>query len=303
MLTWINILGLRRGAVLQNVATWMKCAAIAAFVVLGITIGHGDWSHFRAASTLPIAGSAFSAMGVALIAVFWAFDGWVFVSFVAGEIREPQRNLPRALILGIIIVAVIYLMINVSYLYALPMSALAVQQTVAQAAAVTLFSPAAARWLAAMIAVSCFGAMSTCILSDARVFYAMAHDGLFFHRLARIHPRWHTPVFSLVLQGIWAVVLAVSGRYDQLFTYTMFWMVIGYAGSVAGLFALRRKHPHAPRPYRCTGYPWLPAIYVLFGGAWALNAAWQRPKEAAVGTAIVLLGVPGYLYWRRERRT
>ena len=128
----------------------------------------------------------------------------------------------------------------------------------------------------------------------------MAHDGIFFRRLARVHPRWRTPVASLVIQGVWASVLALSGRYDQLFTYSMFAMVASYAAGVAALFVLRWKRPDAPRPYRCTGYPWLPALYVLVAGAWGLNALWQRPKESLAGAVIILLGVPGYLYWRRR---
>jgi APA family basic amino acid/polyamine antiporter len=130
----------------------------------------------------------------------------------------------------------------------------------------------------------------------------MAEDGIFFHALASVHPRWHTPVMSLVLQGIWAGVLTLSGKYDELFTYVMFMMVLSYVLTVVGLFVLRKKQPDLPRPYRCTGYPWLPAIYVVLGSLWALNAAVEKRKETLVGTAIVLLGVPFYLYWKRRRK-
>jgi APA family basic amino acid/polyamine antiporter len=301
LLTGVNIFGLRRGAVLQNAATWMKFAAIAAFVTLGILLGHGDWSHFtKPAQAAP--GSLLSAYGVALIAVFWAYDGWVYVTWVAGEIKQPQRTLPRAMFLGVAAVAVIYVTVNVVYLYALPMDAMARELTIAQAAAVTLFSPGGARWLAATIAVSCFGAMSCGVMSGSRVYYAMARDGLFFNKLAEVHPRWHTPVFSLIVQGIWSSVLAVSGRYDQLYTYAVFGLVLSYVAGAAGLFVLRRKLPDHPRPYRCTGYPYLPAIYVVLGTAWAVNTVWQRPREALAGIVLILLGVPGYLYWRRGVR-
>ena len=165
-----------------------------------------------------------------------------------------------------------------------------------------LFSPAAARWLSALIALSCFGALSVNILSGARVSYAMAQDGLFFRRMAQVHPRWRTPAFSLMVQGIWSGVLTLTGRYDQLFTYTIFMGVVGYGMAVAGLFVLRRTRPDVPRPYRCTGYPWLPGLYVAIAAAWALNALWQRPLESFGGAGIVLLGVPGYLYWHRNRR-
>ncbi len=302
VLTITNILGLRRGAILQNIATFLKFAAIAAFVILGLTVGKGSWSHFDAstASRSFAAGNwqVFSALGVALIAVFWAYDGWVYITWVAGEVKNPLRTLPRALVGGIIIVALCYISMNVVYLYALPVNAIAGEQTVARAAAIALFSPSAARWLAAMIAISCFGAMSSAILCGARVYYAMAQDRVFFRALARVHPRWHTPALSLIMQAVWAAVLALSGRYDQLFTYVMFMMVLSYVATVAAVFVLRWKHPDAPRPYRCTGYPWLPALYLLLGSVWALNAAWQRPREALAGLIIVLLGLPGYMYWR-----
>jgi APA family basic amino acid/polyamine antiporter len=144
--------------------------------------------------------------------------------------------------------------------------------------------------------------MAPCLMSGARVYYAMAEDGVFFRALARVHPRWHTPVMSLLLQAVWAAVLALSGKYDQLFTYVMFMMVLSYVLTVAGLFVLRRKKPDAERPYRCTGYPWLPAMYVVLGSVWAINAAHEKTKETLVGTLIVLAGVPFYFYWKQRRQ-
>jgi len=301
--TLINILGVRRGALLQNVATWAKFGAIGAFVILGLLVGKGSWSHYAtglaATATSP---SLLSGMGVALIAVFWAYDGWVYITWVAGEVKDPQKNLPRSLILGLLIVGAIYLAINAVYLYALPMTEIAANTAVAQAAAVSMFSAGAARWLALVIAVSCFGAMASCIMSGARVYYAMAEDGVFFRSLAKVNPRWHTPVRSLVLQGVWAAALALSGGYNALFTYVMFMMVLSYTLTVAALFILRRKMPDAPRPYRCTGYPWLPALYVLISGIWTVNAIFTRTQEALWGIIIVALGIPFYLYWRRGEK-
>jgi APA family basic amino acid/polyamine antiporter len=302
--TLINVFGVRAGAVLQNIATWMKFAAIAAFVVLGLTLGHGSWGHYSA--SLPASGGVatrVSGIGVALIAVFWAYDGWVYITWVAGEVKDPQRNLPRSLILGLVLVGAIYLVINAVYLYALPMSGIVTTTTVAQTSAISLFSAAAGRWLALMIAISCFGAMASCILSGARVYYAMAEDGIFFRALAQVHPRWRTPVWSLVLQAAWAAVLVLVLEYADLFTYVMFMMVLSYVMTVAALFVLRRKMPHAERPYRCAGYPWLPGLYVVLGGAWAVNALWQKPVDALIGIGIVLLGAPFYLYWRKQKRT
>jgi len=310
LVTWINVVGLRRGALLQNVATWAKFGAMAAFVILGFTIGKGDWHHFSTqdwgtVNGLTVGmgpGQLLSAFGVALIAVFWAYDGWVYITWVAGEVKEPRRNVPIAMMLGVLIVGGIYMAMNMTYVYALPLAEVAKHETIAHAAAVALFSPAAAMWLSAMIAVSCFGALACAVLSSARVYYAMAVDGVFFRRMAVIHPKWHTPAFALIGQGVWAGVLTVSGRYDQLYTYVMFGMVLSYTLTVIGLFVLRWKRPDVPRPYRCTGYPWLPAIYVLVGTAWTLNTIIRRPTEAFWGATIVLIGVPGYLYWKRSGR-
>lgn len=303
--TIINVFGVRKGAILQNVATWLKFAAIAAFVILGVALGKGSWAHLSSVSAIPAGASSpslLAGVGVALIAVFWAYDGWVYITWVSGEVQNPQRNIPRSLVFGLLLVGAIYLLINAVYLYALPIAGIAAATAVAQSAAAVMFSAQAANWLALVIALSCFGAMASCILSGARVYYAMAEDGIFFKRLARVNPRWHTPVASLVLQGIWASALALSGKYNELFTYVMFMMVLSYVLSVVALFVLRRKLPNAERPYRCTGYPWVPALYVVLGGAWALNALWERPKEALAGTVIVLVGVPFYWYWRREKK-
>ena len=306
VLTYVNVAGLRWGALLQNVSTWTKFAAMAAFVLLGFAIGKGDWSHFSphgvGLSMGLHPGQFVSAMGIALIAVFWAYDGWVYITWVAGEVKEPRRNVPLAMVLGVIVVGAIYIAMNLTYLYALPLGEIARHETIAHAAAAVLFSPGAAVWLSLMIAVSCFSAAATCTLSGARVYLAMAQDGVFFKRMAVIHPKWRTPAFSLIGQGIWAAVLTVSGRYDQLYTYVIYGMVLSYTLTVLGLFVLRWKQPDTPRPYRCTGYPWLPAIYVLVGAMWTLNTIITRPSEAFWGTTIVLAGVPGYLYWKRSRR-
>jgi len=310
VVTWINVVGLRWGALLQNAATWAKFLAMAAFVILGFAIGKGDWHHFTASEwgsvhglTMGVsAGPLLSAFGVALIAVFWAYDGWVYIGWVAGEMKDPRRNVPLAMVLGVTIVGVIYVAMNMAYVYALPITEIAKHETIAHAAAVAMFSPAAATWLSALVAVSCFGAAACAILGSPRIYYAMARDGLFFRRMAEVHPTWRTPAFALIGQGIWAGILTLSGRYDQLYTYVMFGMVLSYTLTVVGLFVLRWKRPDIPRAYRCTGYPWLPGIYVFIGTAWTFNTIFTRPRESLAGTIIVLMGVPGYLYWKRSAK-
>jgi APA family basic amino acid/polyamine antiporter len=280
---------------------------MAVFVLLGFAIGKGHWSNFGAQApgglTMGLGpGQLISALGVGLIAVFWAYDGWVYITWVAGEVRNPRRNVPLAMVLGVLAVGAIYVAMNMTYVYALPLSEVAQHETIAHAAAARLFSPAAAVWLSAMIAISCFSAAATCTLSGARVYLAMAQDGVFFRRMAVIHPKWRTPAFSLIGQGIWAAVLTVSGSYDWLYTYVIFGMMLSYTLTVIGLFVLRWKRPDVPRPYRCTGYPWLPGIYVLIAAAFILNTILKRPTEAIGSAVIVLIGVPGYLYWKRVKR-
>jgi basic amino acid/polyamine antiporter, APA family len=307
IMTLVNVIGLRWGALLNNLSTWAKATAIGAFVTLGFAFGKGSWSNFSAhgaglTAGLPLEQLA-SAMGVALIAVFFAYDGWIYVTWVAGEIKNPQRNVPLAMVLGVIVVGVIYMLMNLTYVYALPVSEIAKYETIAHTVAGVLFSPAAAVWLSALVAISSFGAAASCTLSGARVYMAMAQDGVFFKRMAHVHPRWRTPAFSLIGQGIWAVVLTMSGRYDQLYTYVMYGMVLFYTLAVIGLFILRRKRPQVPRPYRCLGYPWIPGLYVLVAAAWTLNILVTRPKESLVGTLIMLAGVPAYMYWKRSGAT
>src|SRR6202022_2499203 len=186
LLTYVNVVGLRWGKLLQNVSTWTKFGAMAAFVALGFALGQGSWTNFSGHGlglTMGLGPAQFvSAMGVGLIAVFWAYDGWVYITWVAGEVKEPRRNVPLAMVLGILVVGVIYVAMNVTYVYAMPLSEIARHETIAHAAAAALFSPRAALWLSATIAVSCFSAAATCTLSGARVCLAMAQDGVFFNR-------------------------------------------------------------------------------------------------------------------------
>ena len=304
LLTAINVAGLRPAVLLQNATTWMKYAAMAAFIVFGLLVGKGSWSHFadggvREAFSGGMPGFM-TAMGVGFISVFWAYEGWVYVAWMAGEIREPQRNVPRSLMLGVVGVTLIYCTMNAAYLYALPTSAMAQQDALGQAAAQVLFSPAAAYWVTALIAIACFSATSSNILAAARISYAMAHDRLFFRRMGKVHPQHRTPAFALQAQGALACVLALSGTYDQLFTYTVFGMILSYVATVGALFVLRRTRPDTPRPYRCWGYPWMPALYVVFIVGWLANTTFERPREAVSCLVLSAIGLPGYLYWKKS---
>lgn len=301
-LTFFNVLGVKRGAWVVNVSTYVKFGVMAGLVVLGLLFGRGDWSHFRApAADAPHGAALLPAFGVALIAVLFAYDGWIYVTWIAGEIKDASRNVPRALIIGLFLVAALYVSINVAYVYALPMETVIQTNAVVQAASAAMFSARLGTLFALMVALSCFGAMASAIMCTARIFYAMAVDGVFLKRMAVLHPRFQTPAFSLVAQGVWASVLALIGLYDQLLTYAIFMMIVAYVATVMALFVLRRRRPDHPRPYRCAGYPWVPALYLLVSIAWTVNTLVARPRESLAGLLIVLAGVPGYFYWSRVK--
>jgi basic amino acid/polyamine antiporter, APA family len=302
-LTFINVVGLRPATILQNLASWTKFIAIAAFLLFGFTLGHGHWSNFTAPPTAHLSPRALlSGFAIAMIAVFWVYDGWVYITWVSGEVKDPGRNIPRALIISVALVGAIIVGMNALYLFAMPLNALADSRTVAETAAQRLFFPAAGRWLGALVAISCFGAAAAAVTSGARVYYAMARDGVFFHRLAEVHPRWRTPAFSLIVQGIWSSILVLIGRYDQIFTYVMFLGVISYGIATSAIFVFRRKYPDRPRAYKCPGYPWVPLLYCLICLAWALNTLWERPLESLAGIGIMLIAAPAYFYWKRTAK-
>jgi APA family basic amino acid/polyamine antiporter len=294
-LTALNVRGVRLGSNVQNVFTFLKLGALAAFVVLGFAIGSGaGTAPSRAPGTASLAG-----FGLALVAALWAYDGWINLTFSAGEIRDPARNLPRGLILSTAIVMVAYLLVNAAYLRALPIGEMQGVTRIAEKAATALFGPTGATLIAAAVAISTFGATHGTILTGARVYYAMARDRLFFSSAAAVHPRFHTPHVSLWWQGAWSALVALSGTFDQLFTFAMFAAILMYAAATAAVFTLRRKRPDLPRPYRTWGYPWMPLAYLAALLLLAANTLRERPLESLAGLLLLAVGVPVYRYWRR----
>jgi APA family basic amino acid/polyamine antiporter len=303
VLTAFNAMGVKLAAILQNFTTMLTLTAVGLLVTLGLTLGHGSWAHFHAATASAPFWPPAANLGVAFVAIFWTYDGWNLVSWVAGEIKKPERNLPRAITWGIALVVLTYVSAVVTYTYALPVAQLAQQSTLAQAAASALFSPRMGMVVSLSIAVSCFGAMSVVILSGARVYYAMARDGVFVPSMQKLHPRWKTPVVSLAWQCVWACILAASGAYEALYTCVIFMMTLTYFLTVLAVFILRHTRPAFHRPYRCFGYPWIPGLYLLITGAFLVNTLIARPRESLVGLGLALLGVPAYFYWRHEKRS
>jgi APA family basic amino acid/polyamine antiporter len=284
--------------------------AVFGIVAGGFLLGHGSFSHFAPATAgsasaaadavTPGASLTLRGAGVAMIALLWSYDGWEFLSWVAGEIKDPRRNLPLALILGIVLVIVTYLLVNAVFLYALTPAQLAASKAPADAVMTALFSRDVGRWVALFIALISFGASSVVILGGARIYYSMARDGVFFPGMTRVHPRWHTPVTSLLAQCGWVIFLIATSRYDQLYTCFVFMMTLTYVLTVGAVFVLRRTQPDRPRPYRCAGYPWLPLLYLVIASGFVLSTLIARPRESVFGIGMALLGIPLYVYWRKK---
>ena len=297
-LTAVNALGVRQGASLQNLFTAAKVAALGVFVAVGLFVAAP--ASVRFAAPMPV--RPLASIGVALIAVLWAYDGWYAPTFSAGEMRDPARALPRGLVAGTLVILLLYATANFVYLRALPLDRLAASPRPAEAAAVVLFGPAVARAVAAAILVAMFGCLSANVLACARIYQPMAADGLFFRALAKIHPRTGAPVPSLAAQGLWSVILVVSGTFEQLFTYVVFIEVVLFAATGAAIFRLRRTRPDAPRPYRAWGYPVVPALFVAASGAIAINTLLEKPKEALAGLGLLAVGLPAYASWSRAAK-
>jgi APA family basic amino acid/polyamine antiporter len=306
LLTAINYLGLQEGAWVQNLLTVVKIGSIVAFAALGLArpAPAGEGTHALTAP-LPLAagtGVLWAAAGVAMIATLWTYDGWYNLTFSAGEMRDPGRSLPLGLIAGTLAVTGLYTLLNLVYARALPVAAMAKSSRIGEAAAAALFGAGGARLVSAAILVSTFGCLSSNILCCSRIYLPMAEDGLFFRSVAAVHPRHRTPGRALWAQGAWAMVLALSGTYEQLYTYVIFAGVLFHAATGAAVFALRRSRPLAPRPYRAWGYPVVPALFILASLALVGNTLAEKPRESLVGLGFVALGLPAYAYWRRQSR-
>ncbi|HKI04699.1 MAG TPA: amino acid permease [Thermoanaerobaculia bacterium] len=299
LLTAVNHFGLKEGAWVQNALTVLKIGAIVGLIAIGLFARAPVTPNlFGPAGHIP--SGLLAAFGVAMIAALWTYDGWYGLTCSAGEMRDPGRSLPRGLILGTAAVMLMYLLLNLVYARALPISAMAETPRIAETAASVLFGPGAARLVSLVVLVSAFGCLSSTILYSSRIYLPMAEDGLFFRSLARIHPVYRTPVPSLWAQTAWSIVLTVSGTYSQLYTYVIFASVLFHAMTAAAVFIFRRRLPDAPRPYRTWGYPVVPALFILACLLLIGNTLKESPVESLVGLGIVALGVPAYEMFRRR---
>jgi APA family basic amino acid/polyamine antiporter len=327
VLTVINLFGIRIGALVQNVFTFAKVAGLAAVVFLGIFVGRNaeavaaNFSNFWRNASLGAqhevgAGvfvGALTVLAVAQVGSLFSADAWNNVTFAAAEVQNPKRNLPLALALGTGTVILLYVLANVAYLNVLPLHGDANGATVmargiqyasgdrvGTAAMQQIFGGTGAALMAVAILLSTFGCNNGLILSGARVYYAMARDGLFFKSAGKLHPTYKTPVMSLVVQAVWTCALCLSGTYNQLLDYIVFAVLVFYMLTIVALFVLRRTRPDAERPYKAVGYPVLPAIYILMALFIDVVLLRYKPQFTWPGLIVVLLGIPVYYAWSRS---
>ncbi len=334
----VNIFGVRLGALIQNIFTSAKALSLAALIILAFTVGRNAiasaanfgpglsefWKNAGWSSLHPVQvgmGGPIVLVNLAVILAvvqvgsLFSADAWNNITFTAGEVKNPKRNIPLSLILGTGFVLTVYLLASLSYLLVLPMHGdphgttvlargiqYAAEDRVGTAALEQIFSAGGAWLMAGAILISTFGCANGMTLAGARVYYAMSQDGLFFKSVGKLHPRYKTPVAALLVQAVWTTVLCVSGSYGQLLDYIIFAVLVFYILTIAGLFVLRVKRPNAPRPYKALGYPILPALYILLASWICVVLLRYKPQYTWPGLALVLLGIPVYLFWSRANR-
>ena len=306
-LTVLNCLGVKPGTVTQNVLTLIKIGLVAALIVIGFVLPGGSAANFEPLWPAASLGSLIAPFGIAMVAVLWAYDGWIEITYVGGEVKDPGRNLPRSIVLATLIAVALYCLVTASFSYVLSPSRLAASPLVASDAAQVTLGRAGAGLVAVAIMISTLGSNNGIVLTAARIPYAMARDGLLPRALARVDPRFVTPVTSLVVQGVIAIALtwisiepSWKDTYGRLFTYVVLGEFIFYALSAGAVIVLRRRAPEMPRPYRTWGYPVTPLVFVLFSVWLIWNTAREQLLDFAVGMALMLVGLPWY-WWRRGR--
>jgi len=298
VIAFVNVRGTRNSADLGNAMTVVKVAAIVVMGAVLLWLGKTPLSG----SAIPMSvGARASGFGMAMISVLWAYEGWQYATFSAGETIHPQRNFPLAFFTGSAALIAIYLFANVGYLKALGPTQVAGSTRVAATAVSSVVGGFAGKAVAIAILISIFSAANSIVLTASRVYFAMANDGLFFRRLSQVHPRFGTPAFAVIATSAWAALLAASGTFEQLLTYVIFVGWIFYGLSAGSVFVFRHRHPNAERPYKVPGYPITPAIFVLGAAILVINTIVTQPLRAALGLAIVLTGLPAYAIWRRTR--
>lgn len=289
----INYVGVRSGNMVNVVLTAAKVAGLVALPILAVIVGNVTPAYtpvVPAEIARPLA-----SFGIAMIAVLWTYESWYYVTYAAGEIKDAPRNVPRALVIGVLFLMGIYLAVNIAYLYTLRIDEMRGVTRIAELAMSVLMGPSGGSFIAATVVVSTFGCNAAGLLGGSRVLFAMAVDGVFLPAASRVHPKYRTPHVAIVALTVWSVVLALSGTYEQLFTYVMFSSILFSVAAGVALFVLRRTRPDAARPYRTWGYPIVPLVFVVGSAAFVVNTLLERPVESLAGLGLLAIGLP--VYW------
>lgn len=300
LLTIINIVDVKSGARFQNIFTFAKLGAILGVILLGLFLEGGSTQNFSPLFTDRPSLSLIGPLGLAMVAVLWTFDGWIFVTYVAGEVKNPERNIPLSLIFCMVIVVSVYIALNTVLVYVLGFDQMIGSELVMADAASKFIGGKGAAIVTIIILISLIGANNGFILTSARINYAMARDNRFFKQAAFIHPKFQSPANALIIQCIWACILTFSGTFNQLITYIIFASWIFYGMSAGAVIILRKKKPDMDRPYKTPFYPWIPIIFILFAIFLTVNTILEAPRDAAIGTGIILAGLPLYYYWKKN---
>jgi APA family basic amino acid/polyamine antiporter len=301
LLTTINCFGVKAGAIVQNILTFVKIGMLGAFVTLGFLINRGTFYNSASSNPQVLSSNIVGPIGLALVAILWAYDGWIEITYVAGEVKNPQRNIPRSLMLSTIIVILLYILINITYLSLLSIPTISASRFVAADAASVILGPVGATIAVIGVIIATLGTNNGFILTGARIYYAMSSEKIFFRSFAKVHRTFRTPIPSLVGQGLWSCILVLSGTFDQLITYVIFASWIFYAMAAGAVIILRKKSPESPRAYKTWGYPFTPIIFILFSLYLVIDTLIENPRDALIGFGIILLGLPAYFYWNRKK--
>jgi APA family basic amino acid/polyamine antiporter len=312
VLSGVNFRGLKLGEGVSKIVLMVVVTSIILIIVLGLTIGGGSFHNFNTPATGYVPKPVFSlpflsGIFAALLAAFWAYEGWSPIGYLGGEIKNVNRTLPIALVTGVLFVMVVYVAINFTYLYVLPVDQIVYafysQNTIAAVEVVKHFAGYTGMLgISFLILLTTFGATNTTLLTPPRLYYAMAKEGLFFNAASFIHPTFNTPSKAIVMQACWASILVLSGSFDQLTDMLIFASFIFYGATTLGVFVLRIKMPDAPRPYKAWGYPVVPALFIVFCVGLVVVTLIARPREALLGLSLMLAGVPFYMFWNRKNK-
>ena len=300
LLTIINILDVKSGARFQNVFTISKLGAIFGIIILGLVMEGGSNQNLSPFFSDQSFTELVGPLGLAMVSVLWTFDGWIFITYVAGEVKNPGRNIPLSLIFCMLIVISIYLLLNYVLIFTLGFTGMNGSDLVVSDAASVFLGNKGAAIVTLIILISLIGANNGQVLTSARINYAMAKNKLFFYQASQIHPKFKSPANALIIQCVWASLLTFTGTFNQLITYIIFASWIFYGMSAGAVIILRNKKPDMERPYKTPLYPWIPITFILFAIFLTINTIMEAPRDAAIGAGIILAGLPMYYYWKKN---